>query len=146
MKNALLSIFISTALIFIVGCSGMKAAYTSASGIEQKAKVVAEAYYAVVMEARLLKEQGVLSGAKLLQVENLVKNTHPLIVELGDTAKSFAAVKSAENESELQDAITRAAMAVSDMIDAIKAIKPTVSIKIGGFRYGCIANSAYRFA
>jgi len=118
----------------VAGCSGTKAAYSAAhtraeTVLPDTAYVVAEQYRAILHEAVTLKESGRLPPevvAKLQQADAAVK---PLV--LGDPqavpprpglqqlSETFAAVRSASSEAELQRAVDAAVLALADFIKAV---------------------------
>lgn len=114
----ILAILLSAALMS--GCSGTRAAYSAASGLEENAKVVGEHYYALVREANALKDSGALTGSALARAQTLVRDTRPAIIELSNVAERYSAVQSAENAADLEAAINEAAIAVSRLIDVIR--------------------------
>jgi len=108
-------------------CTGTRAAYKAADGLDETAKVVSEHYYALVREANVLKDSGQLSGQELDTAQALVAVTAPAITDLATAAQAFAAVQNAQTEGDLQRAINDAAIAVSKLLDVIKAVTSTVS-------------------
>jgi len=108
-------------------CTGTRAAYKAADGLDETAKVVGEHYYALVREANVLKDSGQLSGQELDTAQALVATTAPVILEMASAAQTFEALQTAETEAELQKAINDAAIAVSKLLDIIKAVTATVS-------------------
>lgn len=115
--------------ILVVSCQGTGRAYKAAEGIDQNAKVVAEHYYALVREANALKKSGVLAGGALVKAQQLVRDTRPAIDKLSAAAQAFGAVHTAETEAELEAAITAAAIAITELIDIIKAARTSSSLQ-----------------
>lgn len=111
----------------VVACAGTQQAYRAAEGLEQKAYVVGEHYYALVREGNNLKNQGILSGSQLDRAQDLVRSTRPVILELQNAAEAYSLVKSAETEADLERALNNAAIAVSRLVDTIKAVRPSTS-------------------
>ncbi len=107
----------------IAACSGTRLAYKTAEGLEEQAYVVGEHYYALVREANDLRRSGALSGSTLERAQDLVQATRPVILELQDAAQAYTAVKSAQNEAELEAALNAAAIAVSRLVDVIKGVR-----------------------
>lgn len=118
-------------LIFIVslvaGCAGTKSAYQAADGIDQNAKVVAEHYYALVKEANTLKDSGILAGGDLVKAQQLVRDSRPAIDSLVSASQAFEQTQTATTEAELNQAIAKAAIAISGLIDIIKAARSSSS-------------------
>ena len=116
--------------ILVVSCQGTGRAYKAAEGIDQNAKVVAEHYYALVREANALKKSGVLAGGALVKAQQLVRDTRPAIDKLSTAAQAYGAVQTAETEAELAAAISTAVIAISDLIDIIKATRDSSLLHI----------------
>jgi hypothetical protein len=122
------TLLIILAMTTLVGaCAGTKAAYRAAEGLEEKAYVVGEHYYALVREGNDLKNRGILSGSQLDRAQALVQSSRPVILELADATRAYANVKNAETEAELERALNPAALAVSRLVDVIKAVRPSTS-------------------
>lgn len=111
-------------MVLQAGCAGTRNAYTAAKGDpEATAKVVSEHYIAVVHELNTLKQDGTLNGEALVRAQALVSSTKPLIDQLAIAAQHFAAVKNAKTEEELTIALNEATLAVSKLIDIIRAAR-----------------------
>lgn len=127
-------------MVFIVailsGCAGTKQAYTSAEGVDQTAKVVAEHYYALVKEANALKQSGILKGGELARAQQLVRDSRPAIDSLVNASKAYEQAQTATTEAELNQAIAAAAVEISGLIDIIKAARSSSSINQPGESYG----------
>ena len=116
-------------MVFVIAaCQGTQRAYKAAEGIDQNAKVVAEHYYALVKEANNLKKSGVLDGGELVRAQNLVRDTRPAIDKLATAAKAYEATQTATTEAALSQAIADAAIAISELIDIIKAARTSSSL------------------
>lgn len=106
------------------GCAGTAAAYREAAkqpdALDATAKVISEHYFALVREANELAERGVLSDSALAHAQDVVRVTEPVILELGDAAQLYKAVRSSSNAAELERALSNAAMAVARLLDFIK--------------------------
>jgi hypothetical protein len=107
----------------LVGCQGTKNAYKAADNLNEVAYVVAEHYYALLSEANRMKESGELAGTQLAQVQQSVRVTRPVIDELTAAAQNWTAVGNAQTEAELQQALDKALLQLSKLIDQIKAIR-----------------------
>jgi len=124
--NGILAILVASSML--AGCTGTRAAYKAADGLDETAKVVSEHYYALVHEANVLKDSGQLAGQELDTAQALVATTAPVILDLASAAQTFETLQTAETEAELQKAINDAAIAVSRLVDLIKAVSTTVSV------------------
>ena len=121
-------LLIILAMTALVGaCAGTSSAYRAAEGLEEKAYVVGEHYYALVREGNDLKDRGILSGSQLDRAQDLVRSTRPVILELLNAVEAYSLVKSAETEADLERALNNAALAVSRLVDTIKAVRPSTS-------------------
>ena len=125
--NGILAILVASSML--AGCTGTRAAYKAADGLDETAKVVSEHYYALVREANVLKDSGALAGQELDTAQALVAVTAPAITDLATAAQAFEAVQNAQTEGDLQRAINDAAIAVSKLVDVIKAVTSTVSVE-----------------
>lgn len=117
--------FVFTALLVLAlsACQGTKLAYEAAEGVGENAKVVAEHYYALVKEANAMKQAGTLAGGDLVEAQNLVRTTKPAVDQLAAAAQAYESVQSAETEKELNQAISDAAIAISQLIDIIQVAR-----------------------
>ncbi len=110
------------ASLAISGCSGTAAAYRAADGLAETAYVVGEHYFALVRGVNALDEEGRLSPSELRRLQEVALKTRPIVVSMLNAADAYNNVRSYENEAELSNALAAAAIAISDLIDAIKAV------------------------
>jgi hypothetical protein len=123
-------LLIVLAMVALVGaCAGTKAAYKAADGLEEQAKVVSEHYFALVREGNDLKDRGVLSGSQLDAAQRVVETSRPIILELSTAAEAWTALANAETEADLERALSNAAIAVSRLVDIIKAVRTTTHLE-----------------
>ena len=122
-------IIVIALLSVVASCAGTTRAYKAAEGVDQNAKVVAEHYYALVREANDLKQSGILAGGDLVAAQRLVRDTRPAIDKLAAAAQAYQGVQSATTEAELEAAINDAAIAISGLIDIIKAARSSSSLQ-----------------
>lgn len=111
------------ALLILASCQGTQRAYEAAEGVDQNAKVVAEHYYALVKEANDMKKAGTLAGGELVQAQDLVSATRPAVDRLADAARAYENAQTAETEADINKAISDASIAISELIDIIKAAR-----------------------
>ena len=104
------------------GCAGTTAAYKAADGLSETAFVVGEHYYAMVQEANYLDDQGYLTDRQLSNLQDMAEQTRPAVIALLDAANAYDSVRSAETEDALSAALADAAVAISRMVNALKAI------------------------
>lgn len=110
------------------GCAGTTAAYKAADGLEQTAFVFSNHFRLLVAEGNDLADQGVLSGYALSSMQDIVRTARPLLAETSRTARAYTAVRSAETEQELTEAIAAAAVQVSNLYNAIQAAGGSTSL------------------
>lgn len=127
-NTACLILAVLACFTLLTSCAGTQRAYKAAEGVDQNAKVVAEHYYALVREANDLKKSGILAGGDLVKAQNLVRDTRPAIDKLSGAAMAYEGVQSATTEAALDKAITDAAIAISELIDIIKAARDSSSV------------------
>lgn len=108
-------------VMVLSGCAGTTSAYRAADGAKETANVMGEYYFALVREANILAEEGLLTGTNLSRAQNLVRDIDPLIEELTNAAQAYERVQNAETQEELSSAINNAALALSRLVNAIKA-------------------------
>jgi len=108
--------------LVLSGCSGTRAAYKAADGLAETSYVVGEHYFAEVRGINRLDDEGKLSPANLRSLQRIALETRPLVVSLIDAGSAYRAVRSAENEATLAAALSEAAVAISRLVDAIKAV------------------------
>ncbi len=133
MKKSRLIRFVNVGILalcvgMLAGCAGTKRAYQAAEGVDQNAKVVAEHYYALVREANDLKKKEILTGTALARAQEIVRTSRPAIDHLSTAARAYEGVQDATTEAELNAAIAEAAIAISELIDIIKAARGSSSI------------------
>jgi len=110
------------AVLTISGCAGTRAAYKAAEGLSETAYVVGEHYYAEVREVNDLADAGRLSAAELQNLQNIAQATRPTVVAMLNAASAYKLVQSTANEAELSAALAEAAVSISKLVDAIKAV------------------------
>lgn len=129
---ALLVLAISTALALGVGamsgCANTKAAYKEASGITETAYVVAEHYAALVNQAANLAQLPTTAPEAKEAMKAADNAVRPLI--LGDPARGLPSlqtlvdrydrVRTAQTQTELQNAINAAVLELANLINAVK--------------------------
>jgi len=113
---------ITVTLVVASGCAGTRAAYKAADGLSETAYVVGEHYFAEIRAVNDLDEAGRLSPSELRNLQSIATKTRPLIVNLLDSANAYDNVKSAANEAALSDALAEAAISLSNLINAVKAV------------------------
>jgi len=101
-------------------CAGTRAAYDSATTLDAKAYVVSEHYAALVREANDLADQPGFPPARLAQLQAADSAAKPLVLELRSAAQTYTALRSAENEAALQEALNKAVLQVSAFITVIR--------------------------
>lgn len=124
MKRAIQTIIIMLALV-LTACAGTRSAYQAAEGLDETAKVIAEHYYAVIREANALSASGQLTGTALAKAQDVVRATQPTITELAGASRAYTALRDAETEADLSNAISNAAIAISRLIDVVKGSDAT---------------------
>jgi hypothetical protein len=100
------------------GCAGTRAAYEAADGLPETALVVSEHYYALLREVNDLADAG--AGESFVgRAQSFERQGTPIVLSLRNAAAAYAAIQSAENAEALQDALSEAAVLVSQLIDLI---------------------------
>lgn len=122
-----LFLVMATALLAI-GCTGTKAAYKAAESPDEYAFVVASHYDALVNEAADLAEQPGTPERVKAALKAADARAKPLVLKLRGLAENYQAVKSAETQKALQDALNQAVFAVADFIRALKAGQVTGNV------------------
>lgn len=120
------------AAIAISGCAGTKAAYKAAEGLPETAYVVGEHYFALVREVNDMDDAGKLSSGDLRRLQAVALQTRPPVMALLDATSAYDQVRSADNQEALEAAMADAAVAISRLIQAIKAVGGAV------YRPACI--------
>lgn len=110
---------VSILLSGIAGCAGTREAYKVADSPDKQAFVIAEHYAALVHEAANLKEAGVPADVvkKMQAMDDIAR---PLVFQLRPLTDAYLAVDSAENKAALEKALGQAALAVSNLTDAVR--------------------------
>lgn len=120
-------------LATVQGCVGTQAAYKAADGLSDTAYVATEHYSAVLKEAADIKESGRAPASAVTTMQRADTAVKPFIVgnptavppvpSLKTLADRYDAVKSAENQQQLQEAVTNAVRELAGFIKAVKAAK-----------------------
>lgn len=126
---AIASLFVLPGLLS--GCTGTKAAYKAADSLADTAYVITEHYAAVLHEAAELREHTGTPAAAVKAMQEADRIVKPLILGdpttgragLRELAQTYTAVRTAETEAELQDAINRAVRELSKLINAVKTAR-----------------------
>lgn len=118
------------AMLQLAACSGTIDAYEAASGLEETAFVMNQHYLALVKEANRLAGEQLLTGSALGEAQMIVRKSRPLLATLSEAARAYEAVANAATEGDLRDAIADAAVALSDLIDAIRAVGGTAAVPV----------------
>lgn len=107
------------ATVILVACSGTRLAYDTAETLEAKAFVISEHYAALLREANELADAGApREHVELMQLAE--RRATPVVLELRRAVNAYNAVRNAENEAALQEALAEAALVVSDFINAVR--------------------------
>ena len=123
-------LIIASLLALLGACAGTQQAYKAAEGLEETAFVMNQHYLALVREANRLADQGVITGSSLRALQDLIRTSRPLLGELAGAAQAYENVRSAATEAELTAAISAAAVALSDLVNAIRAAGGTAKVPI----------------
>lgn len=107
----------------VAGCTGTRAAYKQAVSVEDRAFVVAEHYAALVKEAADLAGKPTTSRQAIDAMKRADAAAKPVVRELNDLRKAYAAVKSADDEAKLQKAVNDAILLLADMTRAVKTAR-----------------------
>jgi len=116
------------AVALLSGCAGTTAAYKAADGLEETAFVFSNHFRLLVAEGNDLADEGVLSGSALSRMQDIVRAAQPLLAETSRTARAYKAVKSAETQQDLTEAIAAAAVQVSNLYNAIQRAGGSTSL------------------
>ena len=116
------------ATLMLSGCAGTRAAYKAADGLEETAFVMNQHYLALVSEANDLTDTGALSGLALVDTQDIVRKSHPLLRSLSKSARAYESVRNAETEQELTQAIAAAAVELSNLLNAIRRVSGSTSV------------------
>ena len=115
---ALPLLFILAATV-LGACSGTRMAYEASETLEEMAYVVTEHYYVILREANRLADE----GAPQEWIDRAVakeRQVTPAILRLRDQVDAYNAVRNAETEQELSDALSEAVVLVSEFIDVVR--------------------------
>lgn len=117
------------AAILMAGCVGTRGAYKAAETLDEYAYVLTEHYAIVVKQAADLKDRSttpaavvqVLRAADSAAKPIFLGSTDPPRPSLRALAESFASVRDATTEKELQEAVDQAVLKLADLTRAVKA-------------------------
>ncbi len=122
MKRAHIASWLLIATL-LTACAGTRSAYHEAITLDETATVVGEHYYALVKEAADLKASGALHGGALAQVQAADTEAKPLVIQLTTAAEAYRALRTADSEAVLQEALNQAVLAVNGFINALRSAR-----------------------
>lgn len=111
--------FVALISIF-AACAGTRAAYDTAQTLDAKAYVVSEHYAAILKEANDLADQPGVSADFVQRMKAADNVARPLVLQLRTAAQAYTAVRSAETEAALQEALNKAVIEVSNFLSVIR--------------------------
>jgi len=118
-RQLALPLLLILAATVLGACSGMRMAYEAAETLEETAYVVTEHYYVILREANRLADE----GAPQEWINRIVakeRQVTPAILRLRAQVDAYNAVRNAETEQELSDALSEAVVLVSEFIDVVR--------------------------
>lgn len=118
-RQLALPLLLILAAAVLGACSGTRMAYEAAETLEETAYVVTEHYYVILREANKLADE----GAPQEWINRAVakeRQVTPAILRLRDQVDAYNAVRNAETEQELSDALSEAVVLVSEFIDVVR--------------------------
>lgn len=118
--SMLLSLFALAAVTLLQGCTGTRAAYKEASGVDEQAYVAVEQYSALVKEAANLATLSTTPPAAVEAMKAADRAAQPVVKKVRELRDQYLAVKNADNEAELQKAVNDAILLIADMVRAVK--------------------------
>ena len=121
-------IILALVMAALAGCAGTQAAYKAAESPDEYAFVLVEHYSVLVEQAAKLKESGVLPMSAVRAMQQADLKAAPVIEKLRGLSQAYKAVNSAENEAQLQAAINEAVKVVAELVRAVRAAGPAVSM------------------
>jgi hypothetical protein len=113
-------LLLAVPLFAMLGCQGTLNAYRAAEDLEDTAYVLSEQWDALVVEGTRLRDSGTLNGSELANAQRVELRVRPVVLKLGEAARAWESVKSADNEKALELAIADAIPALRELIDALK--------------------------
>ena len=110
-------------LLILAACVGTKSAYQAADTLDEQAYVITEHYAAVVKEAANLAQQPGTPRKLVEGMQAADRAAKPIIVGLAPVVARYTAIKNAQTEAELQAAVNDALLALTNLINSVKAAR-----------------------
>lgn len=114
--TAFLVVLLSVAL---TACAGTRAAYDAADTIDETAYVVSEHYAAVLTQANNLADAGAPSSF-VEEAQDIEREATPKVLALREASEAYTAVRSADNEQALAEALAEAVPLVSQFVTLLR--------------------------
>lgn len=118
--SMLLALLALTASSLLVGCTGTRAAYKEAKGVDEQAYVAVEQYSALVKEAANLAQLSTTSPEAVAAMKAADNAARPVVSKVRQLRDKYLAIKDANNEAQLQAAVNDAVLLIADMVRAVK--------------------------
>lgn len=120
MKYGFKALVLIASAIMATGCTSTRGAYQVAESPDEYAFVVAEHYNALVNEAADLAQQPGTPQQVRTALKRADAKAKPLVVQLRGLAANYAAVKDAQSQAVLQEALNKAVLAIADFIRELR--------------------------
>jgi len=127
-RGLFIAVVMAIGMATLSGCAGTTSAYKAADGLEETAFVMNQHYLALVREANDLAQSGALTGTQLAGVQDLVRESRPLLSELAIAAQAYESIQNADSDAALTNAIANAAVVLSNLVNAVRQIGGSSSL------------------
>lgn len=107
----------------LAGCQHTREAYQAADTPDEYAFVMAEHYSSLLKEAADLKEKPSTPRAAVAAMQDIERKATPAVKKLKELRDAYLAVRTAQTEEDLQEAIDKAVLLVADMVRAVRAAR-----------------------
>lgn len=104
----------------LIACTGTRLAYKEAQGLDEQAYVAVEHYASLVREANQLANRPGTHREAIAAMQKADRAALPVVTQVRQLRDAYAAVKNADNEAALQEAVNNAILLIADMVRAVK--------------------------
>lgn len=144
--NAIKILFITLAAMLATACIGTQEAYKAADGLDETAYVVGEHYSALLEQVLAQNAAGRVTGEDWETVQAAIAKTTPAVLALVDAGEAYRDYQSADTEAALQFALSKAAKAITDLINVFREAGGVAGMDYrDGLQFELAADRAQRY-
>jgi hypothetical protein len=100
-------------------CTHTREAYKAADTVDEQAYVAVEHYASLLREAVVLRGKPTTPGEAIVAMQEASAKVQPVAMRVRQLRDAYVAVKSAENEQQLQQAVNEVVLLIADLVRAV---------------------------